>query len=302
MYSLTILGISAATPAYTRHPTAQVLHLPHTKFLIDCGEGTQMQMQRYKVKPNRIKNILISHLHGDHYLGLFGLISTMHLQKRQQELNIFAPAELSELISLHLKLGNTRLNYKVNFHPLPDEGQEIFYEDDQITVETILMDHRIRCMGFLFREKPKKRKVLAEKLPTGLPWKYMAILKEGQDILDEEGKVLYTAHEYTTIPKRYSFAHCSDTKIKADIIPQIAEVDLLYHEATFLHSELNKAEETYHSTALQAATLADQAQVQKLLLGHFSSRYRRLEPFLEEARPIFKNTILGTEGETVVVE
>ncbi|MDX2306272.1 MAG: ribonuclease Z [Microscillaceae bacterium] len=302
MYELTILGISAATPAYARHPTAQVLTLPHTKFLIDCGEGTQMQMQRYKIKPNKIKTILITHLHGDHYLGLTGLLSTMHLQKRQQELNIFAPRELAEVIRLHLQLAKTRLNYKISFFPLPETGGEIFYEDDQIQVETILMTHRIHCMGFLFKEKNKKRKVLMDKLPEGTTWKSIAALKEGKDVKDENGELLYKLEDYTLPPRRYSFAHCSDTKFTREIIPQIQEVDLLYHESTFLHEDLDKAEETFHSTAFQAATIAKEAQVKKLVIGHFSSRYKDLKPILEEARTVFENTFLGVEGETITIE
>ena len=302
MYELTVLGISAATPAYTRHPTAQVLALPHTKFLIDCGEGTQMQMQRYKVKPNKIKNILISHLHGDHYLGLTGLLSTMHLQKRQQELSIFAPRELSEVIRLHLRLAKTRLSYKIHFFPLPDIGGEVFYEDDQIQVETIKMIHRIQCMGFLFKEKSKKRKVYMNKLPEGTSWKSISALKDGKNVLDEDGKILFNYEDYTYAPKRYTFAHCSDTRFNTDIIPQIENVDLLYHEATFLHEDLEKAEDTFHSTALQAATIARDANVKRLLLGHFSSRYKDLRPFLEETKPIFENTSLGIEGETLTIE
>ncbi len=301
MYELTVLGISAAMPAYTRHPTSQLLALPHTKFLIDCGEGTQMQMQRYRIKPNKIKHILISHLHGDHYLGLMGLLSSMHLQKRQQDLDLYAPRDLGEIIRLHLRCANTRLNYKINFYPLPEAGEETIYEDDQVTVQTIALDHRIHCIGFLFKEKPKKRKVLAEKLPEDTPWKHMAMLKDGKDVHDEEGKLLYKNEDYTLLTERYSFAYCSDTKYKPALIPQIAEVDLLYHEATFLHSELDKAEATFHSTALQAATFAQQAQVAKLLLGHFSSRYKDLQPFLDEARPIFPETYLGVEGERLQI-
>lgn len=301
MYELTILGSSAAMPAYQRHPTSQLFALPHTRFLIDCGEGTQMQMQRYRVKPNRIKHIVVSHLHGDHYLGLVGLLSSMHLQKRQQPLNLFAPRELAEIIQVNLRYSGTYLSYKVNFHPLPKDSTEIFFEDEQVTVQTIPMNHRIQCNGFLFKEKIKKKKVLAEKLPEGTPWKLMNVLKNGENVLDDEGNILYKWEDYTIQPKSYSFAHCSDTKYNEAILPQIEGVDLLYHESTFLHKDLDKAEQTFHTTAQQAATLAHKAGVGKLLIGHFSSRYKNLKPFLEEARSVFPNTYLGIEGETTSI-
>lgn len=301
MFDLTILGISAATPAFNRHPTAQVLNLPHARFLIDCGEGTQMQLQRFKIKLNKIKAIFISHLHGDHYLGLLGLLSTMHLQKRQQDMNLYGPRDLAEILRIGFKYSNTRLNYKINFFPLPPQGQEVFFEDDQVQVETIQMNHQIECMGFLFKEKPKKRKVLADKLPPGTPWRIMSVLKDGKDVLDEEGNVLYKFEDYTLEPRHYSFAHCSDTKYKEDIIPQIEKVDLLYHESTFLHEDLDKAEMTFHSTAKQAARIANQAQVGRLIIGHFSSRYKNLGPFLEEARAVFQESYLGQEGEPFIV-
>ncbi len=296
MFSLTILGISAATPAFSRHPTAQVLNLPHTRFLIDCGEGTQMQMQKHKVKINKIKHILITHLHGDHYLGLVGLLSTMHLQKRNQPLCIYGPRDLGEIIRLGLKVSNTQLSYPLDFFPVPDAPAEIFYEDEQMVVETLQMNHRIQCTGYLFREKPKKRKVYIERLPENIPWSVITRLKEGEDVWDEERKCLYKSAEYSYQPARYSFAHCSDTLYQESILSQIEKVDMMYHEATFLHADIDKARATFHSTAWQAGHLAAQAQVKKLIIGHFSSRYRDLQPFLTESRFAFQNSYLGKEG------
>lgn len=269
--------------------------------MIDCGEGTQMQLLRYRIKHRNISQIFISHLHGDHYLGLIGLISSMHLVKRSDDLWIYGPRELAEVIRLNLKVSQTQLNYKLHFVEIPNKGGEIIYEDPSLTVETIAMNHRIQCTGFLFREKPKKRKVLAAKLPQESDWKIARTLKNGENVFDDEGNLLYGFEEYTYIPKSYSFAHCSDTLSTKEILPQINGVDLLYHEATFLHEDLDKAVETFHSTARQAAEIANQAKVNKLIIGHFSSRYRDLVPLLEEARTVFENTVLAVEGETTVL-
>jgi ribonuclease Z len=303
MIDLTILGCSAAMPAYNRHPTSQLVIFPYNRFLIDCGEGTQMQMMKYQVRANRIRHIFISHLHGDHYLGLVGLFSSMHLQKRQEDLNLYAPKNLAEIIRIHLKYGNTKLNYKINFFDLPENSFEIFYEDEQLTVHTLPMTHRIQCNGFLFQEKPKKRKVLADKLPEEVPFKTMTTLKDKKDVLDEEGNVLFKWEDYTIPSRSHSFAHCSDTKYNEDVVAQIDGVDMLYHESTFLHEDLAKAEETFHSTALQAAQIAAKAQVGKLIIGHFSSRYSDayLTKFLEEAKSVFENTFLAVEGENFSV-
>jgi ribonuclease Z len=302
MIELTILGNSAATPAHERHPTSQVLALPHKHFLIDCGEGTQIQMQRYKVKMGYIRNILITHLHGDHFLGLVGLLSSMHLQKREEDINLFAPLDLLEIIRINFKYSHTVLNFKVNFFPLPAQGGEIIYQDDQVSIETILMNHRIDCYGFLFQEKVKKKKVLADKLPPETPWQILVALKDGQDILDEQGNLLYKCEDYTLQPPSYKFAHCSDTRYTESFLEQIYGADMIYHEATYLHEDVHKAEYTFHSTALEAATLAQKAQVGKLVIGHFSSRYRELWAHLQEAQSIFPNTVLGIEGETQSVE
>jgi len=302
MLQLTILGTNAASPAHKRHPTAQVLSLPYTHFLIDCGEGTQIQMQRYRVKINKLKAIFITHLHGDHYLGLIGLLSTMHLIKRVDALDIYAPPDLADIIRINLKCSDTRLSFPVHFHPVSDKGQEIVYEDGGFTVETIKMNHRIACVGYLFREKPKKLKVLIDKLPEEVAWQIPAELQKGRDYYNEEGGILYKCEEYTYRPPSLVFAHCSDTLYNEAIIPQIEGADLLYHESTFLHEELEKANMTHHSTALQAATIAHKAKVKKLVIGHYSARYKDLQPLLEEARTVFENTHLAIEGEKIHIE
>ncbi len=301
MLELTILGTSAASPAYHRNTTAQVLALPHTRFLIDCGEGTQMQMQRFKVKINKLDAVFITHLHGDHYFGLMGLLSSMHLLKRQEVLKIYAPAQLAEIIRTSFKYSDTRLCYPIEFYPVPNIGKERIYEDGAFTVETIKMNHRIACTGYLFKEKTKKRKVLIEKLPKDIHWQVPSELQKGRDVYDEKGNLLYSAEEYTFRPHSGSFAHCADTLYHEEVIPQIEGVDLLYHESTFLHEELEKATLTYHSTALQAATIAQKAKVKQLVLGHFSARYKDLSPLLEEAKSVFEHTQLAIDGMKMLV-
>jgi ribonuclease Z len=301
-FVLKILGSNSAAPAFNRHPTSQLLHIGQEYYLIDCGEATQMQLNRYKIRFTRINHIFISHLHGDHYLGLVGLLSTMHLNKRSDDLFLYGPAGLVEIISLQFKYSDTRLNYKIHFKELSQQ-REVIYENGNLTVETISLSHRIQCTGFLFREKPKKRRINKEVLPDNLSLQQIIRLKNGQDVYNQQGVLLYKNQDLTLNPKRSrSYAYCSDTKYQECIVPQIQGVDLLYHESTFLDREADRARETFHSTAAQAASIALQAGVHTLILGHFSSRYKDLTPFLEEARQVFAQSYLAIEGEEFVVE
>lgn len=298
-FKLKILGSNSAAPAYNRYPTSQLLHIQQHYFLIDCGEGTQMQLSKYKIRFNRINHIFISHLHGDHYLGLTGLLSTMHLNKRTEDLYLFAPAGIGEILSLQFKYSDTRLHYKIHFRELT-QTREIIFENENLTVETIPLSHRIQCTGFLFREKAKKRRINKEMLPENVSLSQISRLKKGEDIFSQQGELLYRNADLTLPPKKSrSYAYCSDTKYHEPVIDQIQDVDLLYHESTFLELEAQRATETFHSTARQAALIARQANVQQLILGHYSSRYKDLSPFLDEARNIFANTILSVEGEEV---
>lgn len=301
-FILKILGSNSAAPAYNRHPTSQLLHIQQDYFLIDCGEGTQMQLSKYKVKFVRIGHIFISHLHGDHYLGLVGLLSTMHLNKREEDLYLYGPAGLVDILSLQFKYSDTRLNYKIHFRELKPVA-EVIFENDYLTIETIPLNHRIQCTGFLFKEKPKKRRLNKEVLPPNLLLQHIAQLKKGKDIFDEEGNVLYRNEELTLPPRKSrSYAYCSDTKYNEWIVPQIQGVDLLYHESTFLDDQAGRAAETYHSTAKQAALIAQKANVNQLILGHYSSRYKDLLPFVEEAKSVFPNSVLSIEGEEISLE
>ncbi|RDC62439.1 ribonuclease Z [Adhaeribacter pallidiroseus] len=301
-FELKILGSSSATPSPDRHHTAQVLTIGNQINLIDCGENAQMQLMRYKVKHQRISNIFISHLHGDHYFGLFGLLSTMHLQHRTLPLQLFGPAGLDEILTTQLRYSNTQLSFKLIFHELDTTVHALVYEDKAITVHTLPMQHRVPCCGFLFREKPKLRHLVKDKLPAFLTPPQLIRLKQGQDIFNENGELLVANLDVTREPNHSrSYAYCSDTKYKEDILPYIQHVDLLYHEATFLDELQHQAAYTLHSTARQAATLALKAEVKRLLIGHFSVRYRDLNPLLEEAQVVFANTQLALEGKTIQV-
>lgn len=302
-FSITILGCSGAMPAYGRHPSAQLVEIQNRYFLVDCGEGAQMQLMRYQANFHRINHVFISHLHGDHFLGLMGLIFTMHLQRRTNDLHLYSHRGLDEIITTQLRYTRSWPNFKIIFHRLEKDKREIIYEDDALTVETIPLVHKIRCSGFLFREKPKPRRIDKTTLPEGLLIQQIASLKKGEDIIDESGKILYKNDHLTLPPRRSrSYAYCSDTAYNENIIDQLKKIDLLYHEATFTSNDEGKAFETKHSTGHQAATIASKAGVGQLLIGHFSARYKELVPLLDEAQSVFKKTVLAVEGETFSID
>ncbi len=260
-----------------------------------------MQLMRYQIPYHRINHIFISHLHGDHYLGLMGLLFTMHLLRRETDLHVYAPKGLDEIITLQLKYSKSALRFRIVFHVI--DKQEVIFQDDALTVETIPLVHKVPCHGFLFREKTKPYHIDKDKLPSGMFMQHIVILKAGRDVLDEQGNVLYPYKNYTLPPHRsFSYAYCSDTAYTETITKQISKVDVLYHEATFMEEERDKADETQHSTAKQAAQQAVLAEVGKLVIGHFSARYKDLVPVLEEARSIFPKTELAIEGETIDIE
>jgi ribonuclease Z len=299
LFQLTILGSSGAIPAYGRFPSCQYLVVQNRHFLIDCGEGAQMQMSKLNLSHHKLDHILISHLHGDHYLGLMGLLFTMHLNGRVNPLHLYAFQGLTEIITTHLRHSKSALNFKIHFHRLAENSIETIFEDDALTVETIPLRHKISCCGFLFREKTKPRRIDKAKLFQGMMLQHIAQLKSGLDVHDEKGEVLYRSDDFTTSPRKsFSYAYCSDTAFHPEMAAQIREVDLLYHESTFTDSEKSKAVDTLHSTASEAAQLARQANVGKLLLGHFSARYRELDVLLSEARAIFPATELAIESST----
>lgn len=298
IFELTILGSSSATPAYNRNPSAQLLNINEKYYLIDCGEATQNQLNRFRIRSGRIDHIFITHLHGDHYLGLVGLLSSLHLAGRDKPLQLFGPAELLEIINIQLKYSQTRLRFELQFHAVNTDEPAVIFENSDITVTTIILNHRIPCTGFLFKEKQRQRKINMDKVAEHqIPAAYFSLLKLGNDYEDVINGTRIANEELTIAPKSVrSFAYCSDTIYTESFLSQIHGVDILYHEATFLHEMLPRAEETYHTTCLQAGQLAKKAEVGKLIIGHFSARYKELDPLLEEAQSVFENTCLAIEG------
>lgn len=302
-FEVTILGSSSATPMYNRNPSAQVLNINEHLYLVDSGEGVQQQMLKFEVKPSRIDHIFISHLHGDHYFGLMGLISSMHLNGRVKPLKIFGPAPLKEIIDIQFKYSETRLRYEIEFVATNPNEPQVILDNRDITVETIPLDHRIPCTGFLFKEKKRLRRLLKEKVADlAVPISHYSLLKKGFDYEAPDGR-LYRNEELTTDPgEPKCYAYCSDTLYNQQYFKQIDGVTLLYHEATFLHNMLERAQETHHTTALQAAQVALQTHAKRLLIGHFSARYKSLNELLEEARHLFPHTELAVEGNTYIID
>ncbi len=296
---LHVLGCYSATPRTNTNPTAQVLEINNHMFLIDCGEGTQVELRRNKIKFNRIKHIFISHLHGDHCFGLVGLISTFRLLTRETDLHIYAPKGLKEVITLQMKLSDSWTNYKLIFHELSSNTSELIYEDDKVEVHTIPLDHRVYTNGFLFKEKLGERKLdMNEVLNADIDVAYYRKLKQGADVPDNKGNMIKnaTVTKPPNPPKSYAF--CSDTAYNESIVPLIKDVSVLYHESTFLEKNKNLAAPTKHSTAKEAASIAKQANAGQLILGHYSTRYDDLNLFKEEAQTIFNNVHLADDGKT----
>jgi len=295
--NLTILGCYAATPRTMTNPTSQVLEIKGRMFLIDCGEGTQVQLRKNKVRFSKICHVFISHLHGDHFYGLIGLISTFSLLNRKTDLHIHAPKGAKEVILLQLRLSNSWTGYNLHFHELESDQPEVVFEDDKVIVTTIPLKHRIYTNGFLFREKPGERKLNIDTVREyGIDTAYYQKIKNGSDITLDDGWLIPNSElTFDPLPPK-SYAFCSDTVYKEDIIDQIKNVDVLYHESTFLESEHHLCERTMHTTAKQAATIAKMANVKHLVLGHFSTRYGSINPFKEEAETIFGNVHLADDG------
>ncbi len=294
---LTILGCYAATPRTITNPTSQVLEIKNRMFLIDCGEGTQVQLRKNKIKFSKINHIFISHLHGDHFFGLVGLISTFMLLNRESDLHVYGPKGIKEIILLQLRAGNSFTGYTLYFHELESKMSEVLFEDEKVIVKTIPLNHRIYTNGFLFQEKNKERKLDIDKIQNlGIDVVYYQKIKYGGDITLDSGTVI--SNSAITFPPEHekSYAFCSDTMYDEKLIPYIEGVDVLYHESTFLEKEMHLAEKTIHSTAKQAATMALKANVKQLVLGHYSTRYESINVFKEEAETIFPHVFLADDG------
>ncbi|QEC69376.1 ribonuclease Z [Panacibacter ginsenosidivorans] len=301
MFGVTILGNNSALPAYDRHPTAQIVTLNDQLFLIDCGEGTQMQLSRYKIRRSKISHIFISHLHGDHYFGLPGLLTSFSLMNREQDLHLHAPEPLKRILELQFSTADTRFSYKLLFHALGDEG--VIVDDEKFTVETFKVFHRIDCWGFVIREKKKPRKIDMEKLAgKDIPAIFYERLKAGEDYITKSGERI--ANESVTIANTAakSYGFCGDTIYNETICKHLNDITLLYHEATFLKDQEERAASRFHSTTIQAAKIAQTAKPKRLLIGHFSSKYEILDAFLEETVAVFPQTQLALEGVTYIIK
>lgn len=300
MLAVTILGNNSALPAYDRHPTAQVVTLDEHLFLVDCGEGTQMQLSRYKMRRSRISHIFISHLHGDHYFGLIGLITSMGLMNREHDLHLFAPAPLKDLIAWQLNVAATALPYTLHFHPL--EGDGTIVKTDKFEVKAFKVFHRIDCWGFRFSQvKPPRKLNPVKALDHGVPSAFFDRLKQGEDYINQSGQLI--KNEWVTDPGTHpkSYAFAADTAYNEAVAEKVYGVDLLYHEATYLKDLEDRAAARFHCTTTQAAMIAKKAAVGKLLVGHFSSKYEKLDLFEQEAKDVFPNTELALEGVTYKV-
>ena len=302
-FSITILGSNSAIPTIRRNPSAQTLNISEQHYLIDCADGTQVQLRKYKIKFQRINNIFISHLHGDHYFGLIGLISSFHLLGRKNELHIYAPPQLEDIINIQFEASETVLGYPLIFHYLHKNKIETIFENNILTVKAFPLEHSIPTWGFLFKEKQGKRNIKKnfaknEKIPNN----EFINIQNGADYIDKDGKIYRNKSITTDPPKARSYAYCSDTGYYEKIIPVIKDVDILYHESTFAEDRKESAKQKFHSTAKDAARIAKKANVKKLLLGHYSARYKDTSPLLEEAKSVFPNTELSDDGSVFNIE
>lgn len=295
-FEVFILGNNSAVPAHGRHPTSQVILINDQQFLVDCGEGTQMQLSKYKFRKNKFDHIFISHLHGDHYFGLIGLITSYHLMRRDKPLHVYGPPRLLEIIQLQLAVSNTTLFYELVFHEVISDIVNVLLETDDFIVTSFPVIHRIPTHGFLFKEKPGSLKIKPERIDElKFPYQIITQLKKGIDC-EWEGNLI-KSNDWTLPPvKPRTYAFCADTIFNEKLKNYISGCDMIYHEATFMEESAERAEITYHSTARQAASIGKLTEVKKLLIGHFSAKYENLLPLLNEAKEIFPDTELAIEG------
>lgn len=295
MFAVTILGNNSAVPAFDRHPTSQVITLDGNNYLIDCGEGTQIQLINYKIRRSKISHIFISHLHGDHYFGLIGLINSLSLLSHQQVLHVYGPAPLREIIELQLKVADTQICYPLHIHHITEAKTLI--DTDKLTVKCFPTNHRIECYGFSFEQKKQPRSLLPEKAKEyEIPAVFYDRLIKGDDYTKKDGSVVKNEWVTEAAEPGKKYAFCADTKYDENILTHIEGFDMIYHEATYLDNLRERAELRFHSTTKQAALIAKKAGVKKLLIGHFSSKYDTLEEFEAEAKEVFPDTELALEG------
>ena len=296
-FSITILGSGAALPTSSRKPTAQYIECRGRRILIDCGEGTQMQFRKFGIKFQRIDHILISHLHGDHYFGLVGLLSTMHLLGRKRSIDIYGHKELKNIIESQLNYGGSRLAFDLNFHEINSDESGVLYNDDKMSIEYFPLSHKVPTSGFLIKERSRERKLIGELVQADkIKIEYFKTLKQGEDAIDEDGSIIEFKKYTRSAGSAKSYAYCSDTCYYEKVIPFIKNADLLYHEATFTEEFMDRAKATKHSTAKQAAKIASLSVVKMLIMGHLSARYESGEKHLLEAQEIFENCEVVEDG------
>lgn len=301
-FDVTILGCGSATPTLRHNPTAQLVNHEEHYFLLDCGEGTQLQLRRFGLKFQRINHVFITHLHGDHYFGLPGLLSTMHLLGRTTDIHIYCKAELQAAMEVQLQISGSRLRFKTIWHPLNFDGREVIFENPRLTIESFPLKHRIPTCGFRISEKEKQRNIIPELVEKyKIPIPRIRQIKAGADYRLEDGTLLANRELTNDPPKPKSYAYCTDTAYMPETAGNVQNADLLYHESTFLEADSARAKETFHSTAADAARVAVEGNVGKLMLGHYSARYREIDRFAEEAKTVFPNTVRAEEGLTISV-
>ena len=294
---LTILGCHSATPHENKNPTAQLLDIKGHRFLIDCGEGTQIQLRKFNCKFSKINHIFISHLHGDHYLGLIGLLSTLNLLGRQNDIQIYAPSDIDNILDVHSEISGRGFNFNIHLNPLNFKAKTLIFEDNVLEVYSFPVSHSIPCCGFLFKEKTFKRKLIKKAIEgKNFNIETLKNLKEGKDV-EINGQIIKNSLYTTNGPKSRSYAFCADTKYDENIPEYVNNVQMMYHEATFLETMKNRAKKTLHSTAKDAGKIANLSNVSKLLIGHFSARYDDIKDFENEAKTVFENTVAVSDGE-----
>lgn len=299
---LTVLGTSSALPTSERYPSAHVLNVHERFFLIDCGEGTQIQIRRNKLRFSKINDIFISHLHGDHVFGIFGLLSTFSLMGRKSKIRMYAPEAFERILKMHFESFEIKLDYEIEFIALAGDEKRVIFEDDDLTVSAFPLEHRVPTYGFLFKEKPGDRLMRKECIEKyNIPIARISAIKKGADFVDEKGEVI--SNDILTMPpaEPLSYAYCSDTMYFSKLATYVKDVTLLYHEATYDKSRADQAVIRSHSTSLDAARVAKDANAKKLLLGHFSSRYKSTELLVNEARTIFPESYAAVDGNKYVV-
>jgi ribonuclease Z len=302
-FELTILGSSSAVPTSKRNLTAHVLNVHERFFLIDCGEGTQLQLRKNKIRFGKINHIFISHLHGDHIFGLFGLLSTFNLLHRETDLHIYAHPELENILNRHIEYFERTMSYEIKYHHLNPKLNEKIYDDGKFIVETIPLKHRVPTCGFLFKEAPYLRNLKKNVVNAfDIPISKIRSIQEGADFINDEGDVIENSHLTFSPYKSRSYAYCTDTAYSEKIVPLIKGVDLLFHESTLGKNLKKQAKQTFHSTTIDAANIAQKAEVGKLIIGHFSARYKDAAPLVKEAQEIFLNTVSAEDGEKHSIE